>query len=646
MMSREAIRWVRFVWIGLFAWLVIWATGDVMRESDQASVIDGAIELARDGQLSGRSFYNYDRTFLSYWILAPIYKLTGLDATGASLTSIVVVGNYTAAAVLLLGLVTAFLVAGPERWWEWVCWLACLLSPVFLFSAPLLSSNIISAGFLFVLAAVLSGRSVKKEIGSVSVWADVGAAVLAFLAIAARADAVLLMPLMAFLSVKRLDWRALLSDRRLWLMAMASIMALILGSGLSTAEGADPQTFFNPLLFTSFIALGMNAALLLLLVLLAALVIGGVKQRKLFDGLIALALLMPLVFYWNLLYTPRHLMTLLLGLLLFVMLPRGRGYLAAWCQCRLGRVMMGLIAIATGLSFFVGLNLSSMKSGKLCSADPTLYPTADGYWPMGANAWFFMRLRDAEHRALDHNQRVWDAWKSVPADDVPDRGNQVKSNGLVSLGELWLRVMGKEKWPLRVERVGVIDGGKATVTLFDERSLVKMPLHISKKELEGVGDWVHSLASIYGESAAVVELSDVAKEVVYMVGSDKGVMRGLGKAETKSERWDVIQAIRPFTQGDDYIIVAAADDWSGLHSKAAYRWLLAVPDSISGDFEVWREGSPLHIESLGLSKWGEVFEIGATSRGDQSIALELAGLPSGIWLARSSLLGFMQRKNY
>ena len=97
----------RLIFIVLFSAALLWVVGPVMRESDQASVLNGALLMARNGELAGVSFYNYDRTFVSYWMLAGMLKGFGLEQGNAD--TIVFAGNMLACAFFLAGFAVVWL---------------------------------------------------------------------------------------------------------------------------------------------------------------------------------------------------------------------------------------------------------------------------------------------------------------------------------------------------------------------------------------------------------------------------------------------------------------------------------------------------------------------------------------------------------
>ena len=86
-------------------------------------------------------------------------------------------------------------------------------------------------------------------------------------------------------------------------MGIGSVFAIVLGLLLSDSFAVLPTPFFVLPTFVAFIGGGLGALLLLLL----AFAVTVVRKRALYSGLLAIAVLLPLIFYGCVLYTPRHL---------------------------------------------------------------------------------------------------------------------------------------------------------------------------------------------------------------------------------------------------------------------------------------------------------------------------------------------------
>ena len=106
---RLAASVVAVFWICL----EIWAVGPVMRESDQASLLEGSLQLVSgERAVAGNDSYNYDKQYLSSWITAGWLKLRMTAVEGSA--GIVREGNLLAVTFFALALLAA--VGGRKRW--------------------------------------------------------------------------------------------------------------------------------------------------------------------------------------------------------------------------------------------------------------------------------------------------------------------------------------------------------------------------------------------------------------------------------------------------------------------------------------------------------------------------------------------------
>lgn len=551
----------------LYLGVVLWAVGPVMRESDQASLLSGSVALARDGQLLGRGDYNYSRQFGSYWLLSSAFKLAGLDQVGAEPAQVVKFGNLLAALVFLIGLIGLLWRRGPESWWDWGVVGAVLLCPVILFSAPLLSSNLISAGFL-CLAVVLLG-------GEKSLIRDVGCGLFGFAAVAARADAVLVLPLVSLLSVRKLGWLELFGERRLWILAGGSVLALIIGSIVSDRGTARYSAFFQPMVATSFIVFGLGGAFLALVGVSFWLLRKGGRNPDWHGVLVAIAMFVPLAFYGRVLFSPRHLMTTALVVLFFVCFEKGREWLREMRAGREGKVFFVLVILMTWVPMAVGVRLTSMKSGGLANSSPTLYPTADGYWPMGCYGQFFTWLRDAAANPIDHNQRVWEAWTRV--ESLPESFS-FRSSGLTSFGLLQATLLDEQEQILKESPSFIVDG----------RSVSKRVVNV------GGG----AAMDRFGQDDLVGELlASGGGEEIYLSASSGEFLRGKAAIRVR---------LREVGGGDDYILMGRDADWRHLRGGGSFRWFFfseADSGERAGGVREFVGGEGLYLKAHSDERW-------------------------------------------
>jgi len=395
--------WVVILFMG--AALVLLGSGAGMRESDQASIITGALDIAWGGDIIGNEAYRYDKFFGSYWLLAFWYKIWGVTE-GHNPDRVVGLGNAFAALMYLVGLTLLIWKVRFSLWSGLVAWIA-LSAPVLLLSAPFLSPNVISIGFLFIVAYLLkSGRS--------NLWVTLGIVVASFFAVSCRIDAVFLMPLLCWASEKVKVWR-LWQSKNCCAMLVGSISAIV-GSqlvGIGHGSGIGESFFFVPKVAAAYLVFGLWASLGMLLIFVMWLMI--LKRPK--YVLLSLALLLPIAFYVGLLFTPRHLILVPVGLLLSLLLPRGQRLWHLFLSKRLARVTVTICAIASTVALFCGVNMPQKSEVNLSfNGRVTLYPTADGYWPMGATVQFLYRLKDSASEPVDYNQQIWGAWSSYTFD--------------------------------------------------------------------------------------------------------------------------------------------------------------------------------------------------------------------------------------
>jgi hypothetical protein len=229
---------------------------------------------------------------------------------------------------------------------------------------------------------------------------------------------------------------------------------------LGATHTSLPKPFFVLPTFVTYLVGGLG----MLLVLLFCFAGGEAWGRSWRGIMLGLAVILPLLFYACLLYTPRHLFIVALGLLSTVFFPRGWDRWATLGKRRVGRIVLFVALVGTVLPWVVGVRMSSWQGGGPVARSSTLYPTADGFWPLGAYAWFYQRLGQAGERPLDHNQEVWKAWTQVHPSDLPKGKGAVVSSGLVSYGLLamaWWELPRAESWE------------DADYVLFDDRTLAK-----------------------------------------------------------------------------------------------------------------------------------------------------------------------------
>jgi hypothetical protein len=363
-----------------------------MHESDQASILLGSLRLAQnDASWINPGFYEYGNYFMSYWILAGIFKL--LPHADPLL-----LGNATSLGIFGLGvLVLLFSIRRASSPSRAVAIFSALAAPAVLVHLPYLAPNFISAGFLFA-GAGLFNISTRFFPASVFLW------VLAF---CCRMDGLLLVPLLAWLSADRCSFKQLIRSGRSWSIAGCGMLVLLVGRFLNgQAPSLVYSPFFIPKIYFAFLLFGAGGAAFLFILLLWRLFREGAVQAeadsRFFWWAAPIALLVPFVFYSVFMFSTRHWVVLIAGLLLLVC----SGQTEQWWNKLTGS--SAVLLLCSLFPLVAGIQLPFTAKPRLTVKAPTLFPTTDGRCPMGAVLPFmFSELR------MDHNNQTWEAARSV-----------------------------------------------------------------------------------------------------------------------------------------------------------------------------------------------------------------------------------------
>jgi len=395
--EKPAARY-RLAWLVL---VVVWnvafimpAIGPVMHESDQASLLEGSLRIVNGESIFGQ-YYNYDKQYLSYWLLALLYQL--VDRSNPE--TVVLVGNLLAVAAVNAG----FLLFGclARSWAGLLSMAALLFAPVFFIHAPYFATNFLAFAFLGFQAWSLSHARIR--------WLS---AFFAFAAVGCRADAVLVQPILlwAFCPEPRLS--RLLRFRTLWACVAGVVGALILGKVL-TEGGHDPfSPSLNFKILVAYTMLGLGSGFFILCGM--GLLLGWQCWRsanwdaRLFHLLGFLALWMPFIYYALHLYSTRYWTVPLAGL--FALCASAHWGSRDGSREKLRRFNMAFAAGCLVLNLIpvgVGLRLPALKQPELTMTAPTLVPSADGLLPIGAYAAHVWGTREGRRAVHDHNHHTW-----------------------------------------------------------------------------------------------------------------------------------------------------------------------------------------------------------------------------------------------
>ena len=362
----------------------------IMRENDQASLLRGAVLLAR-GAVNPlhADFYNYDKQFGAYWLLGGVLRVFGfLDP--------VAVANIAQVVLLAVVLALVYRRAARSKALPRRLVLASLLSPVWILDVPFVSTAVVSACF-FLLAYL--GASVQRRSWRLALS---GAAI--FAAAACRVDVLLAVPFLIWITSPR--------QLRLQPIAMVYAVSAIVAFGMgrliysgSTFDTNSPS--FVPQVIAAYTVFGLGVNAIVLLLLFIGLFVAMRAQRwRWFYAAGAVSLLMPLLFYVVQLFSPRYFLLASTTLLAVLLSSRGAALLRYLLRMRAPTEVV--VALAAVVPLILGLRAPSLtlRSIRPTISAATVFPTAVGHWPMGA-IYAFAGWARFGGEPLDHNQAIF-----------------------------------------------------------------------------------------------------------------------------------------------------------------------------------------------------------------------------------------------
>ena len=247
------------VWVGC----ALWATDGQMRESDQASLLSGAVELARGTTTwAGNDSYNYDKQYLSYWVVAGALKVSvGRARRLRRPCKYPTMGLYSYSLCLTHERRDA---QGLDMVGRDASWLRAVVSGGGLFRDVLVPQSHFRS--LSVVFGVGAGKR-RQGVGCL-----VLVFLLSFAAVAARQDVMLLMPLLAILVIPFRTFGGVLKNPTLWALAGGCVLAMVIGRLIDPSPTSLPEPFFVPATFVVYLMGGLGGALLLVLLFSAQMV--------------------------------------------------------------------------------------------------------------------------------------------------------------------------------------------------------------------------------------------------------------------------------------------------------------------------------------------------------------------------------------
>ena len=237
-----------------------------------------------------------------------------------------------------------------------------------------------------------------------------GVFLLAFLAVGARVDALLILPLLALLHSPRRTVGSVWMAPNTWLLSAGGLSALIWGKATNLAPTAHAILSFHWKSSAGFIVFGFGATLWLLLAAVHAIFRARhLEHRRGWLFFLAVSLALPLAdFSWQL-SSPRQCLPGIVAVVVLVCAKRGRAIFQSYFRTRFSGGALKLVLVAAAvLPLLVGLNLADLRHPKISFLNPTLLPSGAGVAPLGGYLGFALSVKRNEG-ILDHNQAVWAA---------------------------------------------------------------------------------------------------------------------------------------------------------------------------------------------------------------------------------------------
>ena len=476
----------------------LWCTGDLMRKNDQATILAGAYDLAHGRMQDPSAYYQYDKTYVLYWTCAAVLKLLPAG------TSPVAVANISLALIFWSAL--SIFVVRFRKVLPPLALLCFLTAPAVLLNTFYVNSSVLSSAFLLLSAALLL-RADPRRGG----WP---AAVFFALAVGSRADVILLLPLLlwlitpfpmvasrlrvqasnagSFLPRWKKNIKSDLAGSKHFKISAAGIVALIAGQMFCPAGGEAVDPFFNLKMVAGYTVFGFGAAGLLFALYSIHLSVRAVKGPGTLEKLYGLAglfaFLLPVLFFIPQLHAPRYFWRGCEAVLLLAVSAR----LPVWSS----RAVKIMISLAALLPLVLGVRIPALNQPQIAVSHATLFPSGDGFYPMGGTLPFMFRLRQANEYPVDHNQLVWNAVRQ--ADFRFDSGHSIKVLHTPMFGYFMLAASLRGGFAVGLSdtelsnsrfyadsRSLMRDDPKTPVRFFDE--ILALPAHFVSPVSDGIG---------------------------------------------------------------------------------------------------------------------------------------------------------------
>jgi hypothetical protein len=426
--------------IAVLVLLVFPFVSATFRDNDQATILGAAWQIAHhQAPFLHAVFYNFDKQWGVFLALSWLYWLfPHADPVLAANMLLVILAS--------LAWISLGFRMGRVRDAPLPLSLPILLSPVLILYMPYLGTAWFSLALLLLAFFFVGNRRSKLSL-TVGLFLVVAAA-------ACRGDVALAIPALALSQESRFRPSQLVRQPLPWLLGLAAVLPVLVGKLMAGSRIPDTNPLsFDPKSYFGFLLFGLTPAVIGIL-LLEILVFGAFAARKrrfrIFYLCLAIAPLIPLGFYSLQQYTLRYFF-LTIASVLFVASSRRSVWLYRSVHHqhlqKTRRISAALISL-TILPWLIGFKIPVLIHPRLTITDPTRFPTGDGEFPMYAYLGFQGGVLFKDHLAIDHNQKIWLASKSVSYDTCSDGTVPFLITPMSNFIEFAIRLQHKEPKPI------------------------------------------------------------------------------------------------------------------------------------------------------------------------------------------------------
>jgi hypothetical protein len=162
--------------------------------------------------------------------------------------------------------------------------------------------------------------------------------------------------------------------------------------------------------YAGYLAFGFGgAALLFVLAFHALWILRRTIRCRIWLFFLALGLALPIMLYIPQMFSTRHTTLAALATITFICAPVGRMVFRAYLRSRFWNpAVKSVLVLSSVLPVFLGLDLTVLHHPSPTFSQPTLFPTAAGFSPMGAYLAHGFHVH-ALHGLVDQNQAIWQA---------------------------------------------------------------------------------------------------------------------------------------------------------------------------------------------------------------------------------------------